>query len=398
VDFDLSEEQRAFRDAVREFAEEVIAPQAHEFDRREEFPLETVRRLGELGVFGLPFPERYGGLDGDFVTFCLCLEEVARIDSSLAVTIEAAVGLGANPIHRFGTDEQKERWLPPMCRGQVLGAFALTEPGGGSDAQAIRTTARDEGDVWVIDGSKVFITNSGTPLSKVCVVAALTGEGEISTILVPTDTPGFTVGPSYRKIGWHASDTHELSFSGCRVPRGDLLGERGRGYAQFLEVLDDGRIAIAAMSVGLARGCLEESVKYATEREAFGRPIGAFEALQFKMADMKVAVETARLAYLRAAWLKDRGRPYKAEAAIAKLYASEIAVTCAREAVQVHGGYGYIEEFPVARFYRDAKVLEIGEGTSEIQRLIIARDLGLPGTGLRGSSLKGRSASADQDG
>jgi alkylation response protein AidB-like acyl-CoA dehydrogenase len=398
VDFDLTEEQREFRDAVREFAQEVIAPQAAEFDRREEFPLEIVQRLGELGVFGLPFPERYGGLDGDFVTFCLCLEEVARVDSSLAVTIEAAVGLGANPIYRFGTDEQKQEWLGPMCRGQVLGAFGLTEPGGGSDAHAIRTTAREDGDAWVIDGSKAFITNSGTPLSKVCTVAALTGEGEISTIVVPTDTPGFTVGPSYRKIGWHASDTHELSFSGCRVPRENLLGERGRGYAQFLEVLDDGRIAIAAMSVGLARGCLEESVKYANEREAFGRPIGAFQALQFKMADMKVAVETARLAYVKAAWLKDRGRPYKAEAAIAKLYASEIAVTCAREAVQVHGGYGYIEEFPVARFYRDAKVLEIGEGTSEIQRLIIARDLGLPGTELGASRLKGRGPAADEDG
>ncbi|MFB3739569.1 MAG: acyl-CoA dehydrogenase family protein [Candidatus Velamenicoccus archaeovorus] len=397
MDFDLSEEQRGFRDAVREFAEEVIAPQAAGFDEREEFPLELVRRLGELGLFGLPFPERYGGLDGDFVTFCLCLEEIARFDSSLAVTLEAAVGLGANPIHRFGTEEQKERWLAPMCRGEVLGAFGLTEPGGGSDAQAIRTIAREDGDAWVIDGSKSFITNSGTPLSKVCTVAARTGPDEISTILVPTDTPGFTVGPPYRKIGWHASDTHELSFSACRVPRANLLGERGRGYAHFLEVLDDGRIAIAAMSVGLARGCLEESVRYATEREAFGRPIGAFQALQFKMADMKVAVETARLAYLKAAWLKDRGRPYKAEAAMAKLYASETAVTCAREAVQVHGGYGYVEEFPVARFYRDAKVLEIGEGTSEIQRLIIARDLGLPGTELRASRLKAADAPADGD-
>ncbi|HEX9122937.1 MAG TPA: acyl-CoA dehydrogenase family protein [Actinomycetota bacterium] len=383
MDFDLTEEQREFRDAVREFAEEVVAPRIAEFDRREEFPLEIVVRMGELGLFGLPFPERYGGLDGDFLTFCLCLEELARVDSSVAVTLEAAVGLGANPIYRFGTEEQKQRWLVPMCRGQVLGAFALTEPGGGSDAHAIRTTARLEGDEWVIDGSKAFITNSGTPLSKVCTVAAITGNGgEVSAILVPTDTPGLTVGPSYRKIGWHASDTHELAFSGCRVPRENLLGEQGRGYAQLLEALDDGRIATAAMSVGLARGCLEESVKYAKEREAFGRPIGSFEALQFKMADMKVGVETARLAYLKAAWLKDRGRAYKSEAAVAKLYASEIAVTCAREAVQVHGGYGYIEEFPVARFYRDAKILEIGEGTSEIQRLLIARDLGLPGTEL----------------
>ncbi len=399
MDFDLTEEQREFRAAVAEFASDVVAPRIGEFDRREEFPLEIVVAMGELGLFGLPFPERYGGLDGDFVTFCLCLEELARVDSSVAVTLEAAVGLGANPIFRFGTEEQKQRWLVPMCRGLILGAFALTEPGGGSDALAIRTTARADGDEWVIDGSKAFITNSGTPLSKVCTVAAVTGgPGEISAVLVPTDTPGFTVGPPYRKIGWHASDTHEISFSGCRVPRENLLGELGRGYAQLLETLDDGRIAIAAVSVGLARGCLEESVRYAGEREAFGRPIGAFEALQFKIADMKVAVETARLAYLHAAWMKDQGRPYKAEAAIAKLYASEIAVTCAREAVQIHGGYGYIEEFPVARFYRDAKILEIGEGTSEIQRLLIARDLGLPGTGLRDHPLKGSSGSADEDG
>ena len=382
MDFDLTREQEDFRKAVRQFAEEVVAPAAEELDREERFPLEIVRQMGELGLFGLPFPERYGGLDGDFLTFCLCLEEIARADSSVAITLEAAVGLGANPIHRFGTKEQKERWLTPMARGQILGSFGLTEAGGGSDAQSIRTTARLEGGEWVIDGSKAFITNSGTPLSKVCVVAAMTGVGEISNIIVPTDTPGFTVGRSYRKVGWRASDTHELSFDGCRVPQANLLGERGRGYAQFLEVIDEGRIAFAALAVGLARGCLEESVKYAGEREAFGRPIGSFQALQFKMADMRVGVETARLGYLRAAWLKDHGRPYKTEASIAKLYASEMAVACAREAVQVHGGYGFIEEFPVARFYRDAKVLEIGEGTSEIQRLLIARDLGLPGTEL----------------
>jgi short/branched chain acyl-CoA dehydrogenase len=383
VDFDLTQEQEDFRKAVRQFAEEVVAPVAEELDREERFPLEIVRQMGELGLFGLPFPERYGGLDGDYLTFCLCMEEIARVDSSVAITLEAAVGLGANPIYRFGTEEQKERWLTPMARGQILGSFGLTEAGGGSDAQSIRTTARLEDGEWVIDGSKAFITNSGTPLSKVCVVAATTGGlGEISNIVVPTDTPGFSVGRSYRKVGWRASDTHELSFDGCRVPEVNLLGERGRGYAQFLEVIDVGRIAFAALAVGLARGCLEESVKYAGEREAFGRPIGSFEALQFKMADMKVAVETGRLGYLRAAWLKDHGRPYKTEASIAKLYASEMAVSCAREAVQVHGGYGFIEEFPVARFYRDAKVLEIGEGTSEIQRLLIARDLGLPGTEL----------------
>jgi short-chain 2-methylacyl-CoA dehydrogenase len=297
------------------------------------------------------------------------------------------VGLGANPIFAFGTEEQKRRWLVPMCRGEILGAFGLTEPGGGSDAAATRTTAKLEDGRWVINGSKAFITNSGTPITGLVTITAVTGEQaggdkELSAIIVPSDTPGFEVGKSYRKVGWRASDTHELAFTDCRVPEGNLLGERGKGFAQFLKTLDDGRIAVGALSVGLAQGCLEESVKYATERQAFGRPIGAFQSLQFKIADMKVAVETARLATYRAAWLKDMGRPYKTEAAVAKLYASEIAVTCAREAVQVHGGYGFMEEFPVARYYRDSKVLEIGEGTSEIMRHLIARDLGLPGTEL----------------
>jgi short-chain 2-methylacyl-CoA dehydrogenase len=382
VDFDLTEEQRSFRDLVRSFAEEVVAPAAAGYDERQEFPLEIVRRMGELGLFGIPFPEEYGGQGGDLLTFCLCLEELARWDSSVAITLEAAVGLAANPIFRFGTEEQKKEWLVPLARGEALGAFALTEPGGGSDAHAVRTTARLEGDEWVIDGSKAFITNSGTPITSLILVAARdehAGAGDVSTILVPAGTPGLTVGAEYRKVGWRASDTREVSLEGVRVPEGNLVGERGRGYAEFLETLADGRIAIAALSVGLARGCLEESVRYASERQAFGRPIGAFQALQFKIADMKVAVETARLAVLRAAWLRDAGRPFAAEASIAKLYASEAAVTCAREAVQVHGGYGFIEEFPVARFYRDAKVLEIGEGTSEIQRMLIARSLGLPG-------------------
>ena len=383
MDLDLTEDQVAFRDAVREFAAEVVAPAAPEFDRTGEFPLEIVRRLGELGVFGLPFPEDVGGLGADLTTFCLCLEELGRVDSSVAITVEAAVGLGANPIHRFGTPDQRREWLGPMCRGEVLGAFGLTEPGGGSDAHAIMTRARLADGEWHVDGSKAFITNCGTEISRVCTVAARDEEaGDVTTILVPLDAPGVTVGPPYRKIGWHASDTHEIAFDGVRVPAANLLGERGRGYAQFLEILDDGRVAIAALATGLARGCLEESIAYATEREAFGRRIGAFEALQFKIADMKVKVENARSAYLRAAWLRDNARPYKTEAAIAKLYASEIAVDCARDAVQVHGGYGYIEEFPVARFYRDAKVLEIGEGTNEIQRLLIARSLGLPGTEL----------------
>jgi len=383
VDFDLTEEQQAFRRAVREFAEDVIAPRAEEMDRREELPLDIVKQMGEMGLFGLPFPEEYGGQGADFLTFCLAVEELARVDSSMAITLEAAVGLGANPIHAFGTEEQKQRWLVPMCRGEILGAFGLTEPGGGSDAGSTKTTARLDNGQWVINGSKAFITNSGTPISKVCTITAVTGQTadgrkDISAIIVPSDTPGFEVGRSYRKIGWHASDTHELSFTDCRVPEENLLGDQGKGYAQFLQTLDDGRIAVAALSTGLIQGCLEASLSYARERQAFGRPIGAFQSIQAKIADMKVAAETARLATYRAAWFRDRGRTYKAEAALAKLYASEAAVTAAREAVQVHGGYGYMEELPVARFYRDSKVLEIGEGTSEIMRWIIARDLGLP--------------------
>jgi alkylation response protein AidB-like acyl-CoA dehydrogenase len=387
VDFDLSPEQEEFRKAVRRFAEDVIAPRAEEMDRAEELPMDVVEQMAELGLFGIPFPQEHGGQGADFLTLVLAIEELARIDSSVAITLEAAVGLGANPIYRFGTEEQKRRWLVPMARGDILGAFGLTEPGGGSDAEATGTTARLEDGQWVINGSKAFITNSGTPISKVVTITAVTGKREdgskeISAIILPTDTPGFTVGRSYRKVGWHASDTHELAFDDCRVPEENLLGERGRGFAQFLAILDEGRVAIAALGVGLAQGALEESVKYANERTAFGRPIGAFQGMQFKIADMQVRVETARLATYKAAWLRDRGRSFKAAASLAKLYASEIAVTCAREAVQVHGGYGFSEEFPVARFYRDSKVLEIGEGTNEIQRILIARDLGLPGTEL----------------
>jgi alkylation response protein AidB-like acyl-CoA dehydrogenase len=366
VDFDLTQEQEAFRRAVREFAEEVIAPRAEDMDRREELPLDIVKQMGRMGLFGLPFPEEYGGQGSDFLTFCLAVEEIARIDSSMAITLEAAVGLGANPIHAFGTEEQKQQWLVPMCRGEILGAFGLTEPGGGSDAGSTKTTARLENGEWVINGSKAFITNSGTPISKVCTITAVTGQN-------PDGHKDIS-----RKIGWRASDTHELSFTDCRVPEGNVLGAEGKGYAQFLQTLDDGRIAVAALSVGLIQGCLEACIAYAKERRAFGRPIGALQAIQFKIADMKVAAEHGRLATYWAAWLRDRGRPYKAEAARAKLFASEAAVTAARDAVQVHGGYGYMEELPVARYYRDAKVLEIGEGTSEIMRWIIARDLGLP--------------------
>ncbi len=384
MDLDLTHEQEAFRKAVREFAEEVVRPRAEEMDRLEELPMDIVKQMGELGFFGIPFPEEYGGQGGDFTTFCLAVEELGRVDSSIAITLEAAVGLGANPIFAEGTEDQKQRWLAPMCRGEILGAFGLTEPGGGSDAGATKTTATLDQGQWVVNGSKAFITNSGTPISALVTITAVTGElegghKEISAVIVPHGTPGFEVGKSYRKLGWRASDTHELSFTDCRVPDENLLGERGKGFANFLRTLDDGRIAVAALSVGLAQGCLDQAVSYAKEREAFHRPIGAFQGIQFKLADMRMRVETARLATYKAAWLRDQGRPYKTAAAIAKLYASEIAVTNAREAVQIHGGYGYVEEFPVARYYRDSKVLEIGEGTSEIMRVIIARDLELPG-------------------
>jgi short-chain 2-methylacyl-CoA dehydrogenase len=392
MDLDLPEETQEFRSVVREFADEVVAPRAEEMDRQGELPIDIVKQMGELGLFGLPFPEEYGGQGSDFLTLCVAIEELARVDSSVAITLEAAVGLGAMPIFEFGTEEQKRRWLVPMAKGEILGAFGLTEPGGGSDAGATKTTASLEDGEWVINGSKAFITNSGTPITGLVTITAVTGREdggrkEISAIIVPSDTPGFEVGASYRKMGWHASDTHELAFNDCRVPEDHLLGERGKGYAQFLRILDDGRIAIASLAVGLMQGCLEQSVKYASERQAFGRPIAGFQAMHFKIADMKVAVENGRMATYRAAWLKQQGRPYKAEAAAAKLYASEMAVTVAREAVQVHGGYGFMEEFPVARFYRDSKVLEIGEGTSEVMRILIARELGLPGTELtRGSA------------
>jgi short-chain 2-methylacyl-CoA dehydrogenase len=351
-------------------------------DEREELPLDIVKQMGEMGLFGLPFPEEYGGQGSDFLTFCLAVEELGRVDSSIAITLDAAVGLGATPIYLFGTEEQKQRWLVPMCTGEMLGAFGLTEPDGGSDAGSTRTSAVLADGAWTIDGAKAFITNSGTPITGLVTITAVTGRGpegnEISAIVVPSDTPGFTVEGAYRKIGWHASDTHGLSFHDCRVPEENLLGERGEGYRQFLRVLDEGRVAIGALAVGLAQGCLDESLAYAKDRRAFGNPIGSYQAIKFKLADMRVAVEVARLAVYRAAWLKVQGRPFKAEAAIAKLYASEMAVTCAREAVQIFGGYGFIEESPVARFYRDAKILEIGEGTSEVQRMLIARGLGLP--------------------
>lgn len=380
----LNEEHRALRDSVREFAREVVAPVIGTHYENHTFPYEVVRQMGKLGLFGLPFPEEIGGMGGDYFALCVAIEELARVDSSVAITLEAAVSLGAMPIYRFGTAEQRERWLPPLVAGEALAGFGLTEPDGGSDAAATQTRAvldpdRDE---WVLNGSKIFITNSGTDITSLVTVTAVTGTDpdgskEISTIIVPAGTPGFTVAPGYSKVGWCASDTHELTFDDCRVPAGNLLGERGRGFAQFLSILDEGRVAIAALAVGLAQGCVDESLSYARTRQAFGRSIGGFQAIQFKIADMEMRAHTARLAWQDAAARLVSGEPFKRQAAIAKLYASESAVTNAREATQIHGGYGFMNETPVARFWRDSKILEIGEGTSEIQRMIIARDLGL---------------------
>lgn len=378
MDFDLTDEQETFRKVVRDFAEAEIAPHAEEWDRDHTFPLDTVLAMGELGLFGLPFPEEYGGSDADFTTVCLTIEELARVDSSMAITLSAGVGLGASPIWKFGTEEQKSRWLPDLCAGKKLAAFGLTEPDAGSDAGATRTRAQREGDEWVIDGAKAFITNSGTPITSVITVTARTAPGEISAFVVPAGTPGLTVEASYRKMGWHASDTHGLLLEAVRVPAENLLGTQGAGLRQFLEILDGGRVAIAALAIGLAQACLEQSVAYAKERQAFGGPIGRNQAIAFKCADMAVAVEKARLLTYKAAWLRDQGRPFRQEAAMAKLHATEAAVTATREATQIFGGYGFIDETPVSRFYRDAKILEIGEGTSEIQRLVLARGLGLP--------------------
>jgi short-chain 2-methylacyl-CoA dehydrogenase len=378
----LSDELESLRKTVEEFAHDVVAPTIGELYDREEFPYDIVRQMGAMGLFALPFPEEYGGMGGDYFALCIALEELARVDSSVAITLEAGVSLGAMPIFRFGTEEQKQEWLPRLCSGELLGAFGLTEPGGGSDAGATLTTARLDGAEWVINGTKAFITNAGTDITGLVTVTAVTGEKsnghkEISALIVPTGTPGFVASKKYSKVGWNASDTRELSFSDVRVPAGNLLGERGRGYAQFLSTLDEGRIAIAALGTGLAQGCLDESVRYANTRMAFGRPIGDNQAIAFKIADMEVRAHTARLAYYDAAARMLRGEPFKRQAAIAKLHSSEVAVTNAREATQVHGGYGFMNEYPVARMWRDSKILEIGEGTSEVQRMLIARDLGL---------------------
>ena len=382
LEFQLTEEQETLRKTVEEFAREVVAPQAFEADETGAFPYEVVRQMGEMGLFGLPFPEEYGGMGGDYFALCLAIEELARADSSVAITLEAGVSLGAMPVYRFGGEEQKREWLPRLTSGQALGAFGLTEPDGGSDAGATRTRAHLEDEEWVIDGSKSFITNAGTDITRLVTVTAVTGiaaggRKEISSILVPVPRPGFRVSKKYSKVGWHASDTRELSFEGCRVPEENLLGERGRGYANFLSILDEGRIAISALGVGLAQGCLDECVAYAKEREAFGYPIGRNQAIAFKIADMEMRAHTARLAYYAAAAKMLAGRPFKKEAAIAKLYSSECAVDNARDATQIFGGYGFMNEYAVARHWRDAKVLEIGEGTSEVQRMLISRELGL---------------------
>ncbi|MDA8386430.1 MAG: acyl-CoA dehydrogenase family protein [Actinomycetota bacterium] len=379
MDYSFSTEQDEFRGLLRTFAREKVAPYAEEWDEKGQFPLDTVLELGKLGAFGITFPEEYGGLGLEFATLCIAIEELARADSSMAITLSAGVGLGANPIYSFGTEEQKRRYLPDMCEGKALGAFGLTEPDAGSDAGATRTSASfDEvAGEWVINGSKAYITNSGTPITSVITVTARTDQG-ISAFLVPAGTPGLVVEPAYRKLGWHASDTHGLYLDEVRVPAENLLGAPGRGFAQFLAILDDGRVAISALAVGLAQGCLDASLEYAKARNAFGGPIGKHQAVAFMCSDMATKIEAARALTYRAAWLKDSGRPFGQAAAMAKLFSTESAMDAARIATQIFGGAGFIEGNAVARHYRDAKILEIGEGTSEIQRLVIARSLGLP--------------------
>ncbi|WP_330272691.1 acyl-CoA dehydrogenase family protein [Lentzea sp. NBC_00516] len=382
LDFRLPSEYEDLRKTVEEFARDEVAPVIGDYYERCEFPYPIVAKMGQMGLLGLPFPEEHGGMGGDYFALCITLEELARVDSSVAITVEAATSLGAMPIYRFGTDEQKAEWLPSLTSGEKIGAFGLTEPGSGSDAGGLVTTARLEGDEWVINGTKAFITNSGTDITGLVTVAAVTGtqpdgRKEISSIIVPAGTPGFVVSKKYSKVGWNASDTRELSFQDCRVPAANLLGTRGRGFAQFLRTLDEGRVAIAALSVGLAQGCVDESVRYAHEREAFGAKIGTYQAIQFKIAEMEARVHTARLAYYEAASRMLRGEPFKKQAAIAKLVSSEAAMDNARDATQIFGGYGFMNEYPVGRFYRDAKILEIGEGTSEVQKMLIARELGL---------------------
>ena len=381
-DHRLPGELTEFKDVVRRFAIEEVAPVIGDYYERGEFPYDLVAKMAAMGLFGLPFPEDYGGMGADELALPIALEELARVDSSIAVTLEAAISLSAMLIFRFGSEDQRQRYLPPLVAGARLAAFALTEPGGGSDAAALRTVARREGSEYVLNGTKAFITNSGTDITSLMIVAAVTGTGrggrsEISSFIVPADCEGLIVGKKYSKVGWLASDTHEVALADCRVPAENMLGSEGSGYAQFLEVLDEGRIGVAAIAVGLAQGCIDESIRYCTEREAFGHHIGEYQAIQFKIADMEARAHTARLAYMQAASRHARGEPFKKEAAIAKLVASDAAVLNAREATQIFGGYGFVNDTPVARFWRDAKILEIGEGTNEVLRTIIARELGV---------------------
>ena len=376
MNFDLSDEQNDIRRLVRDFSEQEVRPVAEELDWEKRFPYEIVAKLGELGLMGMPYPQEYGGGGTDTLAYAIAIEELARIDSSVGITVAAHTSLGTYPIYAFGSEEQKQELLPDLCAGKRLWAFGLTEPEAGSDAGNTRTTARLDDGEWVIDGAKQFITNAGTDISGGVTITARTGEDEISNLIVPIDTPGYTVETAYRKMGWNASDTRPLSFAGARVPEGRLLGARGRGYAQFLATLDGGRIGVAAMGVGLAQGALDESLKYAKERRAFGQPISKFQAIQAKLADMATELEAARLLTYKAAHLKDRGRPFSLVAAQAKLKTGRLAVRAAEEAVQIHGGYGFMEEYPVCRYYRDAKVLTIGEGTDEVQQMLIARHLG----------------------
>src|SRR6478609_4276069 len=376
MDFELSDEQRLLRDTVRDFARQEVAPVAEELDRTKSFPYELVAQMGELGLMGIPFPEEYGGGGADTLSYALAVEELARVDSSVCITVAAHTSLGTMPIHLWGTDEQKSEWLPELCTGRKLAAFGLTEPEAGSDAGATRTRAKLTDGDWVIDGAKQFITNAGTDISGCVTITARTGDGEISNLIVPNGTPGYTRGEPYRKMGWNASDTRPLSFDGCRVPESSLLGRRGEGFKQFLHILDGGRIGVAAIGVGLAQGALDEALAYAKERRAFGQAISKFQAIQAKIADVSAEIEAARLLTYKAALEKDQGQSFTLTAAQAKLKTGRLAVRATEEAVQIHGGYGYIEEYPICRFYRDAKILTIGEGTDEVQQMVIARQLG----------------------
>jgi short-chain 2-methylacyl-CoA dehydrogenase len=377
VNFDLTEEQELVRRTVRDFAEEKVAPVAEELDREHRFPYELVAELAELGLMGMPIPEEYGGGGSDMLSYAIAIEELTRIDSSVAITVAAHTSLGTMPIFLFGNEEQKREWLPDLASGKKLAAFGLTEPGAGSDASASRTRAELQDGEWVINGAKIFITNAGTDISACVTITAVTGEDEISNLIVPNGTPGYEISEPMEKLGWRASDTRELSFKDSRVPEGNLLGERGKGFQQFLEILDGGRISVAAMGVGLAQGAYDLAFKYAQEREQFGKPIASFQAIQFQFADMAVEIEAGRNLVYKAAWLKDEGRAFAKEAAMAKLYTGELSHRVVNQALQIHGGYGFMDESAISRLYRDQKILEIGEGTNEVQRMVIAKHLGL---------------------